>query len=403
VSLDLETIILEEMSFPPGNVQAIQNELQTEVELTWNSPGQGGGEFRYDDGVVDFEIGFSSSPTNGVFGAVHPNIAIIQEIQWHLTSTYANHSNVKILILGLDEDNLPDVGQVYLITGLIDNIDDEWNSIILDEEISAPEGFFVGVITPGQYTSIGLDDGEDEPWIFQAGTQMSNENWLAGNTWSDIGDVGAIFQKNMLIRAYGINMGHTIPNDSAPTLTQPKIDGDSGREFESYNVYRFPFALHNNQASWDLIAAAVTDTFFTDTSWGSQPTDTYQYALTSIHTNGVESIASYSQTLVKTLTPADPEILPTVTQLQNNFPNPFNPTTTIHFSTTENSVKTELTIYNMKGQKVKTLINEHLSAGYHSIEWSGKDDTGSEVASGLYFYKMKAGKYNSIKKMLMLK
>ncbi|MDO9578545.1 MAG: carboxypeptidase regulatory-like domain-containing protein [Candidatus Cloacimonadales bacterium] len=429
VNLDLGTLILEEMSFPPGNVQAVQNAAQTEVDLTWNSPGQGGGEFRYDDGNVDFEIGFSSSPANGVFGAVHPNIAIIQEVQWFLTSTYGGHPNVKILILGLDEDNVPDVNQVYLISNLIGNVDDEWNSLILDDEINAPEGFFVGVITPGLYTSVGLDDGVGEPWIFQPDTQMSNENWLAGNNWSDIGDVGSIFQKNMMIRAYGINMGYTSPDDSAlylyqarsnenqtiaqtfprfigiiaTTQTSAEIDTGNSREFESYNIYRFPFSFHNFPTNWDLIASAITDTFYTDTSWASLPLNTYQFALTSVHTNGVESVPSFSQALNKTLTPAESEILPSVTLLYNNIPNPFNPTTTINFSISENSVKTELAIYNVKGQKVKTLVNENLSLGFHSVVWNGKDDSGNEAASGLYFYKMKAGKYYSIKKMLLLK
>lgn len=429
VNLDLGTLILEEMTFPPGNVQAVQNAAQTEVALSWNSPGQGGGEFRYDDGEVDFQIGFSSSPANGVFGAIHPNIAIVQEVQWFLRSIYGAHPNVKILILGLDEDNVPDVGQVYLITNLISNVDDEWNSLILDEEISAPEGFFVGVITPGLYTSVGLDDGVEEPWIFQPDTQMSNENWLAGNNWSDIGDVGSIFRKNMMIRAYGINMGNSSPDDSAPnpnqarsnenqtiaqtfprfiginatTQTSSGIDSGNNREFESYNIYRFPFALHNYPASWNLIASAITDTFYTDTSWASLPVNIYQFALTSEHTNGVESVPSFSQALYKTLTPAEPEILPSISQLHDNYPNPFNPTTTISFSTTENTKNTELSIYNLKGQKVKQLLSDQLPAGQHSVVWNGTDESGTEVASGLYFYKMKAGKYTNIKKMLLLK
>jgi Carboxypeptidase regulatory-like domain/FlgD Ig-like domain len=401
VDLDVGTLVLEEMSFPPGNVQATQNTMQTEVDLSWNSPGQGGGEFRYDDGIVDFEIGFSDAPTNGVFGAVHPNIAIIQEVQWYLTSTYGTHNSVKILILGLDEENLPDVEQVYLITNLIDNVDDEWNSLILEEEINASEGFFVGVITPGQYTSIALDDGVDEPWIFQSGTQMSNENWLAGNNWSDIGDVGSIFQKNMMIRAYGINMGYTIPDSSMPTLAIPSPDNN--RVFESYNIYRFPFILHNTPESWDLVASTVTDTFYLDTSWAALPADTYQFAITSIHSNGIESIPAYSQSLDKIITDAEPDELPVLAELYSNHPNPFNPATSISFSTTDNAVLTELTIFNIQGQKVKTLVNDILSIGIHSITWNGKNDAGKDVASGLYFYKLTTGDFSSTKKMLLLK
>ncbi|MCK4653050.1 MAG: T9SS type A sorting domain-containing protein, partial [Candidatus Cloacimonetes bacterium] len=87
-----------------------------------------------------------------------------------------------------------------------------------------------------------------------------------------------------------------------------------------------------------------------------------------------------------------------------NYPNPFNPTTTISFSlTTEITENTELIIYNMKGQKVKSLVNEKLDAGAHHVLWDGKDDQNKPVSSGIYFYKMKSGNYTSTKKMILLK
>lgn len=94
--------------------------------------------------------------------------------------------------------------------------------------------------------------------------------------------------------------------------------------------------------------------------------------------------------------------LPLITELQGNYPNPFNPSTTISFSISENSIRTELIVYNIRGQKVKALINDNLSAGKHEIEWNGKDDFGKSVASGIYFYKMKAGKYKFTKKMILM-
>ncbi|MCK4655256.1 MAG: T9SS type A sorting domain-containing protein, partial [Candidatus Cloacimonetes bacterium] len=88
----------------------------------------------------------------------------------------------------------------------------------------------------------------------------------------------------------------------------------------------------------------------------------------------------------------------------SNYPNPFNPTTTISFSlNTENTEDTEIIIYNIKGQKVKTLLNEHLSKGNHSINWNGKDNNNKAVASGLYFYKLSSGKETQVKKMLLFK
>ena len=85
-----------------------------------------------------------------------------------------------------------------------------------------------------------------------------------------------------------------------------------------------------------------------------------------------------------------------------NYPNPFNPETTIEFSIQNNS-KVDLTIYNIKGQKVISLINEQLQKGKHSIIWSGCDQNGHQVSSGIYLYKIKAGNQESTKRMLLLK
>ena len=85
-----------------------------------------------------------------------------------------------------------------------------------------------------------------------------------------------------------------------------------------------------------------------------------------------------------------------------NFPNPFNPSTTIEFSI-QNDSKVELSIYNIKGQKIKTLINEQMQKGKHSIVWSGVYKNNKPVSSGIYFYEIKAGNQESVKRMLLLK
>ncbi len=101
--------------------------------------------------------------------------------------------------------------------------------------------------------------------------------------------------------------------------------------------------------------------------------------------------------------------IPTTTFILENYPNPFNPTTTISFFSGENTEHTEtcpqcrIVIYNVKGQKIKTLFDEKMEPGYHSVTWDGKNDNGNPVASGIYFYKMKTGKYTNTKKMILLK
>lgn len=95
--------------------------------------------------------------------------------------------------------------------------------------------------------------------------------------------------------------------------------------------------------------------------------------------------------------------IPKVATLHNNYPNPFNPTTTISFSIPNDS-KVKLSVYNIKGQKVKTLTNEKFVRGNHSVIWNGVDESGKSVSSGVYFYKLDVNdKSASVKKCLMLK
>ncbi len=60
-------------------------------------------------------------------------------------------------------------------------------------------------------------------------------------------------------------------------------------------------------------------------------------------------------------------------------------------------------IYNVKGQKVITLVDEQMSAGHHSVVWNGKDDSGRNAASGIYFSRMRSGKYTATRKLILMK
>ncbi len=89
--------------------------------------------------------------------------------------------------------------------------------------------------------------------------------------------------------------------------------------------------------------------------------------------------------------------------LHQNYPNPFNPVTTISFSISDNS-KVEICIYNIRGQKVKTLTNDEFAEGQHQVIWNSRDNNSKSTASGVYFYKLKVnGKDKAVKKMLLLK
>jgi hypothetical protein len=111
----------------------------------------------------------------------------------------------------------------------------------------------------------------------------------------------------------------------------------------------------------------------------------------------------YTQRIYGGLTSSPNEILNAIApKLYQNYPNPFNPSTKISFSI-PNDIVVELSVFNIRGQKIITLINEFLTKGDHSIIWSGCDQNGNPLSSGIYFYKIKAGNQNSVKRMLLLK
>ncbi len=88
--------------------------------------------------------------------------------------------------------------------------------------------------------------------------------------------------------------------------------------------------------------------------------------------------------------------------LYQNYPNPFNPTTGIAFALPDMSPAT-LTVFNVLGQEVITLVDEMLPAGQHSVVWNGRDNHGNAVSSGIYFYRLHAGRFLAEKKMILLK
>ncbi|MCK4655257.1 MAG: VCBS repeat-containing protein [Candidatus Cloacimonetes bacterium] len=188
---------------------------------------------------------------------------------------------------------------------------------------------------------------------------------------------------------------------SAPAFTDlddnDKLDlliGETNGSLHHYeqseiNSYNFEL-ISNNFNEIDVIEASkpsfadINNDGLDDLLVGAFDGGVYLY----LHTFGITNNNNY---LV-----SNPEIL------CQNYPNPFNPTTTISFSIPEER-KVELAVYNIKGQKVKTLVNEALPAGEHSVIWDGKDSNENRVCSGIYFYRFTAGNYHTTKKCAILK
>ncbi|MCK4312243.1 MAG: T9SS type A sorting domain-containing protein [Candidatus Cloacimonetes bacterium] len=160
------------------------------------------------------------------------------------------------------------------------------------------------------------------------------------------------------------------------------------RGLSHYKVYR----------DMVLIVDNVTGLFHIDIN---VPEGTYSYTVVAVYDGGWDSEHSEPY-VVEHYVDAGDILIPIRTELTGNYPNPFNPATTINFALKEAGNVT-IMVYNVKGEKVRNLVDCRLEAAYHSIVWDGKDNTGRNVSSGVYFYKMKAEKYSSTKKMILMK
>jgi hypothetical protein len=136
-------------------------------------------------------------------------------------------------------------------------------------------------------------------------------------------------------------------------------------------------------------------------------TGIYWYYVTAVYSTpegAAQSLASArtpGSILSITGTDDGPQI-PAEFYLAQNYPNPFNPTTSISYGLPRDS-HVRIDIFNLLGQRIRTLLNEDQRAGYKSVVWDGRDAAGQSVASGVYLYRLKAGEKEMSRKMLMLK
>jgi len=116
----------------------------------------------------------------------------------------------------------------------------------------------------------------------------------------------------------------------------------------------------------------------------------------------VRSVPDFGSATVALSNTTSSDNLPTTFGLEQNYPNPFNPTTQIEFSLPVPS-RVDLTVFNVLGQEVRSVINDEMPAGHHSVTWDGNSSSGNSVSSGVYFYRLEAGDFVETRKMMLLK
>ncbi len=317
----------------------------------------------------------------------------------------------------------------------VDNVDyiiriyDDFDGNDLTNELSMVSGDYehAGLHTVDLTTSVSLTDGEDfyvylslstggHPYdrtsdipvllgadyrtIVESSANPEESYYKSGTDWLDFYDYDdpSGFQNtgNFCIKAL------TIDGEQLDPPTNINIDDETGllswdaptsRELTGYNVYL-------DDMNTVLIFTTDLQCLLTDYEELISGQD-YIAGVSAVYDDpGESAIITINFTYAGT---EASDALVKATILNGNYPNPFNPETTISFSVAQTSSLVNLEIYNLKGQNIKTLVNEILPAGSHSVIWNGTDDMGKSVASGVYLYKMKTGNYTSTKKMILMK
>ena len=164
-------------------------------------------------------------------------------------------------------------------------------------------------------------------------------------------------------------------------------------DFEIFNLEK---SLSESFAELDLII--LTETSYLDTSYALN--ENYYYRLSALDHSGNSS--EYTEIVSAILLSIDEDLIPDDFALYQNFPNPFNPVTTIRFDIPEQS-HVLIQIFDVQGRKVNTIINETINPGKQHALWDATNDIGEPVSAGMYFYLIKAGDYTKTRKMILLK
>jgi len=199
------------------------------------------------------------------------------------------------------------------------------------------------------------------------------------------------FTLNRLPSPDNLNISHSL-NDSLACLSWAEPEPGS-MPLESYNLYR-----RFNNHYFIVIGNTVSPGFMDEL----ENSGTYSYYVSAVYSSGESAPSNVSETTYENTGDSDPTLPNPANRLLPNYPNPFNPRTIIPF-TLSRTGRVKLSIFNLKGQLVKTLFDDEKAAGLHELSWNGLDDKGRPVSSGIYFYKLQTKGFIETAKMILMK
>ncbi|MFC1485534.1 FlgD immunoglobulin-like domain containing protein [Candidatus Latescibacterota bacterium] len=303
----------------------------------------------------------------------------------------------------IDDDDINQISNAFLATPSHENWDapDNWKWADIDE--SDQVDIVDLTMATGNFTGTDVD-GDQPVYAKPAVEPASNMDALvavhnlptelkAGNTYT----VQVIARNTADVKGYFVNLGYDSNALEIMSVENGNfIDYSLGFAFPVYNegAIGFASALYgSDKVSGDGILASFS---FTALSDGAFSADMISLAEASfVNSSLVKETVVFSA-------PTAVDELPGEFALNQNFPNPFNPTTSISFSVPSNGL-VKVTIYDILGREVRTLVNGAYTAGTYSVVWDARDTRGAQVSAGVYFYTIEAGNFRAAKRMVFMK
>jgi len=263
--------------------------------------------------------------------------------------------------------------------------------------------FMITVTIDNDYQEYTLDIQPDESGTVSYITQISVGNYSVSAAYPDY---EFITYNNILVEEYdNVIVDFTLEQLIAPSELEGVLTGneaslnwqhDSARAFQYYNIYRSVGSINNTPYALldTTIQCSYIDTILFPHS------SLLGYYITAVYAQENESHSSNTVYMEYLVPNTDEEIA--IPEILGNYPNPFNPSTTIYFSL-ENDSYIELSVYNLKGQLVNNLVSGDFAQGRHDIIWNGEDEQGNMLSSGIYLYKLNTGDNIFTRRMLLLK
>jgi len=381
---------------PPINLAVVSNPADDFATFTWEAPGGGGGdlfELVQHDGNAEnayyqaWDSGYGVVYDVSGYDNVTVEMIDFRHSSWGLMGPWDYNLHI------VDWDTYTEIGT---INGLQTTVNDDWELEIDLGSISASGlvGIFLeplGNSAADAYPDLDADNvGPDGLSYFGPLSDYS------GMALSEIGDflmdlwiMGEETDSVVKAPRFKANFGNgnarienSIPDVDFVTLNQTATT----RDLLGYNVYL------------DGVQAGNTSDLFWEFT-GLVNGVEYSAGVEAVYDEGVSDLVEI--TFLYEGTHAE-NVIVVATQLNNNYPNPFNPVTNISYSIIETGNVT-LEVYNLRGQLVKTLVNDVKESGDYTEIWNGTDNSDKSVSSGVYFYKMKSSNYTATKKMILMK